>query len=70
MYAKLVAEELRQEDFAVLLLHPGHVKTDMGGPDGELTPEESIEKMTLVIESATKEDTGKFLTYENEPIPW
>jgi hypothetical protein len=35
-----------------------------------LDPKESIQGMIKVIESLEMEDTGKFLSWEGEPIPW
>ncbi|KAI8137111.1 4-dihydrotrisporin dehydrogenase [Fennellomyces sp. T-0311] len=70
MLGKLFAEELRDEGFTVLLLHPGYVQTEMGGANADITPAQSIEGMISVIENATKEDNGKCVTYDNQPLPW
>jgi hypothetical protein len=46
------------------------VKTDLGGYHAPLYPKESIEGMIRVIDSLTMEDTGKFINYRNEELPW
>ncbi|MFX0185607.1 MAG: SDR family oxidoreductase [Candidatus Hodarchaeota archaeon] len=70
MFSKLMALQLRDEGIIVIPLHPGHVKTDLGGPYAPLTPKESIEGMIKVIESITMADTGKFLDWKYEELPW
>jgi hypothetical protein len=46
------------------------VLTDMGGPNGQLTPEESISGMRRVIAGLTIKDTGRFLDYTGKEMPW
>jgi len=56
--------------FPVVLLHPGWVQTDMGGPSAPLSPEESIAGMRRVIEALTKRQSGAFLDHEGKTVPW
>ncbi len=70
MFSKLLSFDLKERGISVLALHPGHVKTDMGGSSAPLTPEESIGGMISVIDSITEEDSGKFLDWEGREIPW
>ncbi len=51
-------------------LHPGWVKTDMGGAGADLTPEESISGMRRVLEGLGANDNGRFLNHDGSPIPW
>lgn len=53
-----------------LVLHPGWVKTEMGGPGATLTPIESAQGLVRVIERAEIKDTGKFFNYNGETLPW
>jgi NAD(P)-dependent dehydrogenase (short-subunit alcohol dehydrogenase family) len=53
-----------------VLLHPGWVRTDMGGSDAALSPEESVTAMRQVIAGLEEDDTGNFFNYDGSPIPW
>jgi NAD(P)-dependent dehydrogenase (short-subunit alcohol dehydrogenase family) len=52
------------------LLHPGWVRTDMGGGSAPLSPEESVAGMRRVIARLAKTDSGCFYDYKGESIPW
>ena len=49
---------------------PGWVRTDMGGPNARLAPEESIAGMRQVIAALTPADAGRFLSYDGTELPW
>lgn len=57
-------------DVCVACLHPGWVRTDMGGPAATLSPEESAEGLDRVIAGLSPADSGKFLQYDGKPLPW
>src|SRR5262249_13342486 len=63
MVAKNLSIDLRGRGVTTVVLHPGWVKTDMGGPNAPLSPEESIRGMLRVISGLTLKDSGKFLSY-------
>ena len=54
----------------VNLVHPGWVQTDMGGPNADITPEESAAGIREVIGSVTPADSGKFFKWNGEIHPW
>lgn len=62
--------ELRSRGMGVLLLHPGWVRTRMGGPGAQLTTTESVRGMRTLAEKFTLADTGRFLRYNGTAIPW
>ncbi len=70
MFTKTLAIELGPEGFTCLTIHPGWVKTDMGGENADLTPEESISGMRAVIQKLGPEDTGTYWSYSGEEVPW
>jgi len=48
----------------VVVMSAGWVKTDMGGPNAALTPEQSIKRMQKVLSGNPKELSGKFWSYD------
>ena len=67
---KSAAHELKDNGITVLLLHPGWVRTTMGGPNGELSSEESANSLRKTLDKATMKDTGKFFDIDGSIIPW
>lgn len=67
---KSLAEDLRSEGFVALALHPGWVRTDMGGPNGLIDTVTSASGLLSVIEGATAEQSGQFLNYDGGIIEW
>jgi NAD(P)-dependent dehydrogenase (short-subunit alcohol dehydrogenase family) len=53
-----------------LVLHPGWVKTRMGGDQAPLSPGESAAGLYEVIEKSQLKDSGKFINYQGKVIPW
>jgi NAD(P)-dependent dehydrogenase (short-subunit alcohol dehydrogenase family) len=70
MFTKTLAAELGPEGFTCVVLTPGWVQTDMGGPNATLTPEESIAGMKAVLDRLTPADNGTFWSYNGNPMPW
>lgn len=65
-----LAADLRDRGVIVIAMSPGWVKTDMGGASAPLSPADSIGGMRAVIERLTLEDSGRFLNYAGEELPW
>lgn len=62
--------DLRPRAIACLLLHPGWVRTDMGGKSATLDVRDSVHGMRRVIERFDLERSGSFLRYNGEAVPW
>jgi NAD(P)-dependent dehydrogenase (short-subunit alcohol dehydrogenase family) len=65
-----LAAELRPEGFTVLSLNPGWARTDMGGPSAPQSPEESVHGLLQVLDTVSPEDTGRFLDFRGQEVPW
>ena len=70
MVVKALSVLLAPRGIVVLALHPGWVRTDMGGPGAPLEPGESVRGLRKVIEGATSADSGRFLSHDGAAIPW
>jgi NAD(P)-dependent dehydrogenase (short-subunit alcohol dehydrogenase family) len=62
--------DLAPAGFAMVVLHPGWVKTDMGGREADIDPAESVTGMRRVIENLTVAETGRFFNYDGAELPW
>ncbi len=51
-------------------LHPGWVRTDMGGAGADLTPERSVADLRKLIAGLRAADNGQFLNHDGSKIPW
>ncbi len=67
---KSLAIDLHDQGIGVLILHPGWVKTDMGGPNGLIDADESVSGMRRIIADFTLEQSGNFLNYDGSGMPW
>ena len=66
----LFAQHARKRGISVLSLHPGWVKTDMGGPNAAITVEQSASGLANVLEQARGEPVHEFLAYDGSPVAW
>jgi NAD(P)-dependent dehydrogenase (short-subunit alcohol dehydrogenase family) len=65
-----MAIELRRRDIGVLLLHPGWVRTQIGGETASLSPEQSVAGMLDRVEGFTMEQSGRLFTYDGRELKW
>jgi NAD(P)-dependent dehydrogenase (short-subunit alcohol dehydrogenase family) len=70
MMSCTTANTWRPRGVVVLVVHPGWVRTDMGGDQAPVTPEDAAESLAALVDRSTMEDTGKFFTYEGKEHPW
>ncbi|KIF45324.1 short-chain dehydrogenase [Vibrio owensii 47666-1] len=67
---KSLSNDLTDEGFTVLALHPGWVRTEMGGPNALIDTQTSADGLAKVIEQSTQENSGQFINYDGTELPW
>ncbi len=67
---QVMALDLRGDGIIVCPVHPGWVRTDMGGPTADISPEESAEGLFNLINRLTIDDTGKFFQWNGNEHSW
>lgn len=53
-----------------VVLHPGWVKTDMGGAGAPVEPKDSVAGMRRVIAELTPAESGRFFDFQGAELPW
>lgn len=67
---KSLSIDLAGRGMTCCVLHPGWVRTDMGGPGGAIDAPESVAGMRRVIARLSPKDNGRFYNYDGAEIPW
>src|SRR5690606_28310609 len=65
-----LARDLADRGIAVVLLHPGYVRTRMTGHNGNVEPTEAAAGLLARIDALTLETSGQFLHANGESLPW
>jgi NAD(P)-dependent dehydrogenase (short-subunit alcohol dehydrogenase family) len=65
-----LALDLKDRGIIAVVINPGWVQTDMGGPRAPVTASASITAMRKVLDGLTLADSGKFLDYKGGTWPW
>lgn len=70
MVMKSLAIDVKTNGVSVVTLHPGWVKTDMGGPNGLVNTQTSVTGLRKVIADLSLANSGKFIAYDGKEIAW
>ena len=70
MFTRSLAAELGPDGFICIVLHPGWVKTDLGGDQAPLDVRESVLGIRKVIDGLSPADNGTFWTHAGERMAW
>ena len=68
--AKSLSIDWKEDGISILILHPGWVKTDMGGGNAKLEIPDSISQMIKVINDLNLTNSGSFINYAGEKLEW
>ncbi|KAK6618650.1 hypothetical protein RUM43_013041 [Polyplax serrata] len=68
--SRLLSANVETDGILVVDIHPGSVKTDMGGPQASLTTEESVREMMDLIYNLSEYENDSFLRFDGEELPW
>lgn len=67
---KSLSIDLADRGISAISLHPGWVKTDMGGPNAEISTDESVSGLKGILQSAGVAQSGQFIEFNGSSIPW
>jgi len=70
MITRTFAFNVRGDGVTAVVIDPGWVKTDMGGPDAHLEPQQSAQGLLTVVDRLTIDDAGRYLSYDGAQLPW
>ena len=70
MVMKSAAVDLKPRGITVVVINPGRVQTDMGGPSATITPAVSIQGMLSQLDKVTPAQTGTFLDFKGGNFGW
>lgn len=70
MVMRSAAIDLKSRGITCVVMNPGWVKTDMGGPNATLSAEDSVSSMRRVIAKLSPHDSGRFYNYDGREYPW
>ncbi|XP_044755774.1 C-factor [Coccinella septempunctata] len=70
MASKSLSLDLKKDGILVTALHPGWVKTDMGGPGAPLQIDESVTHIMNFVENLNETHNGGFYQYDGKKLDW
>ncbi|XP_013775522.1 uncharacterized protein LOC106460375 [Limulus polyphemus] len=70
MISKSLAVDLYSDGILSVSIHPGWVKTDLGGPNALIDTSTSVEGILGTILKVKENDNGLLINYDGKVIPW
>jgi NAD(P)-dependent dehydrogenase (short-subunit alcohol dehydrogenase family) len=70
MVMRSLAIDLAPRGITCVVVNPGWVLTDMGGPHAKMTPAESVRRMRDLIETLGPARSGRFFNHDGREYPW
>jgi NAD(P)-dependent dehydrogenase (short-subunit alcohol dehydrogenase family) len=70
MFSMAMKNELDEMGSSLLIIHPGWVETDMGGPNAPLSTDESVRGIMQRITEQDMSMSGRYVQFDGTPIEW
>ena len=70
MQSRILQNYLQPRGFKVLAVHPGWMRTNMGGPSATISPDESAEGIFQLALKEWKADDLIYMNYQGVALPW
>ena len=70
MVMRSLAIDLAPRGITCIVVNPGWVQTDMGGPHATITASESVTKLRRLIDTLGPAKSGKFFNYDGREYAW
>jgi NAD(P)-dependent dehydrogenase (short-subunit alcohol dehydrogenase family) len=70
MVMRSLAIDLAPRGVTCVVVNPGWVRTDMGGPHATLTPAESVSRLRRLIDRLGPAQSGKFFNHDGREYAW
>jgi NAD(P)-dependent dehydrogenase (short-subunit alcohol dehydrogenase family) len=70
MQSRILHNYLKPRGFRVLAVHPGWMRTNMGGPAASISPNESAAGILQLARREWNADDPIYMDYEGQPLPW
>ena len=70
MFTRTLSIELKSLGILVVAIHPGWVRTDMGGSKAPVLTAESVTGILKVLPSLSKTGSGKLYAFTGCEMPW
>jgi len=67
---KSLSVDLKPDGILAVVLHPGWVQTEMGGPNALISSETSVAAMLRTMHGLNEQSSGSFFNYDGTVIPW
>ncbi|KXJ76421.1 hypothetical protein RP20_CCG009675 [Aedes albopictus] len=67
---KSMSLDLKPNQIMAVALHPGWVRTDMGGSKAPLSVDQSCDGMVQTVMQLSEKHNGGFLQYDGKELPW
>lgn len=62
--------DLKPDGILAVCLHPGWVRTDLGGSNAPMDVDSSVSQIVNTMNSLTEKHTGCFVQYDGKTLPW